>query len=122
MYIKKRVIFFRYFVERIMAYDNNSSQIQPSSVTNLIQPTFIPASEPYHKSICGSILHSTPTNSPSEIFSYLRHGTFDAFRRSIDVYHKEIIQMKNDHGQVRIFYFIISYIFLFIIDRLYYMY
>jgi len=62
-----------------------------------------PISHPYHTSICGSLLYSSPTNSPSDIFSFLRHGNFDAFRRSLDVYHHDIIRMRNEHGQVNLF-------------------
>lgn len=72
----------------------------------------------YHESVCGSILYCAPTNSTSEIFSYIHHGRFDAFRRSLEIYYKDIVQMKNEHGQVnknmclvsiRLYYFRLSY-------------
>jgi hypothetical protein len=71
-----------------------------SDINEIIQANIPVPTYPYHNSMCGSILHSTPTNSSTEIFSYLRHGRFDAFRRSLDVYHQNIIQMRNEYGQV----------------------
>ncbi|CAM2702740.1 unnamed protein product [Rotaria socialis] len=61
--------------------------------------TSIPPSELYHTSACGSILHSLPTKVPSEIFAYLQHGKLDAFRRSLDIYYKDIVQIKNENEQ-----------------------
>jgi hypothetical protein len=74
--------------------------ILSSDINNSIQAPTITNTYPYHTSICGSLLYSSPTNSPSEIFSYLRHANFIAFRRSLDVYHNDIIRMRNDHEQV----------------------
>ncbi|CAF1466920.1 unnamed protein product [Adineta steineri] len=74
-------------------------KILSSDLNNLIQATTISNTNAYHMSICGSILHPMPTNSPSDIFSFLRHSNFTALRRSLDVYHNDIIQMRNDHGQ-----------------------
>lgn len=54
----------------------------------------------YHESICGSILLPVPKKSASEIFAYLRHGKFDQFQRCFSVYHQELIQLKNEYGQV----------------------
>jgi hypothetical protein len=79
-------------------------KILSSDINNSIQSNPTPISYPYHTSICGSLLYSAPSNSPSDIFSYLRHNNFDAFRRSLDVYHNDIIQMRNEHGQVNQFY------------------
>ncbi|CAF0841104.1 unnamed protein product [Adineta steineri] len=61
--------------------------------------TDLQSSDLYHTSICGSILLPTATKCPSEIFSLLRHGKFDAFRQSMNIYHQDIIQMKNEYGQ-----------------------
>lgn len=66
------------------------------------QPISIDSSKCYHKSICGSILYCSPTKSPPEIFSFLLHGNLNAFRRSLDVYNKDIIKMKNEYDQVNI--------------------
>ncbi|CAF1532672.1 unnamed protein product [Adineta steineri] len=74
-------------------------KILSSDLNNLIQATTISNTNVYHMSICGSIIHPMPTNSPSDIFSFLRHSNFTALRRSLDVYHNDIIQMRNDHGQ-----------------------
>ncbi|UJR27993.1 hypothetical protein I4U23_009251 [Adineta vaga] len=97
-----------------LRFDNNESQsnedhhmsvadrILSSDVNHLIQATTTtnnPNTQVYHQSVCGSILYSPPTNVPSDIFSMLRHGNFDAFRRSLDIYHNDIIRMRNDHGQ-----------------------
>ena len=76
-------------------------RILSANINNLIQSTTTSTSQPYHTSVCGSLLFSTPTNSSSDIFSYLRHGNFDAFRRSLDVYYNEIIRMRNEYGQVK---------------------
>jgi hypothetical protein len=86
-----------------MSDEINSSQ--SSDLNQSLQSTSITSYEPYHKSVCGFILHPASTNSPSEIFSYLRHGKLDAFRRSLNVYHKDILQMKNEYGQVNRFSF-----------------
>lgn len=76
-------------------------KILSSDIDNSIQATTSATpSFPYHTSVCGSILYTAPTNTPSDIFSFLRHGNFDAFRRSIDIYHNDIIKMTNEHGQV----------------------
>ncbi|CAF2103310.1 unnamed protein product [Rotaria magnacalcarata] len=74
-------------------------KILSSDINNYIQATTVQASYPYHTSVCGSLLYTAPTNTPSDIFSYLRHGNFEAFRRSLDIYHNNIIKIKNDHGQ-----------------------
>jgi hypothetical protein len=79
-------------------------KILSSDINNTIQATSLLTTYPYHTSLCGSILHSTPTNSPSDIFAILRHGNFDTFRRSLDVHHNNIIRMKNDLGQVNIYF------------------
>jgi hypothetical protein len=105
----------------MMSSENIPCQFKSSDLDNLIQTTALTSYESYHKSVCGSILLPLPTNSPSEIFSYLRHGQFDKFRRCLDVYHKEIIQMKNEHGQVNIFSLINFYISS-LIFRLYYIF
>jgi hypothetical protein len=96
------MISFYYITEPIMSNEKTFAQLQPSDPNDSFQVTPGPAAsyEPYHKSVCGSILHSLPTNASSEIFSYLRHGKFDAFRRSFDIYYKDIIQMKNEREQV----------------------
>jgi hypothetical protein len=78
-------------------------KILSSDINNSIQTSTIMNTYPYHTSVCGSLLYSSPSNSSSDIFSFLRHGNFDAFRRSLDVYHNDIIQMRNDHGQVHKF-------------------
>ena len=78
--------------EKILSSDfNYPTQPQTTSNSN---------TQAYHLSVSGSILYSPPTNSPSDIFTFLRHGNFDAFRRSLDIYHNDIIRMRNDHGQV----------------------
>ncbi|CAF0979153.1 unnamed protein product [Rotaria sp. Silwood1] len=82
-----------------MSDEIDSSHFQSADPSNLLQSTSTTTYDLYHKSICGSILYCSPTNSPSEIFSYLLHGKFDAFRRSLDVYHKDIIQIKNEYEQ-----------------------
>ncbi len=77
---------------------------------------------PYHESLCGSILLPLPTNCPSDVFAYLHHGQFNKFQRCLDVYHKEIIQIKNERGQVKLYYrksFIFIHLF---ISSLYYMF
>jgi hypothetical protein len=88
-----------------MSSENNCLQSQSCVINNSLQPITLLSNDPYHESICGSILLPLPTNSPSEIFSYLRHGKFDKFRRCLDVYHKEIIQIKNEHEQVNKYFF-----------------
>jgi hypothetical protein len=103
-----------------MSYDTNPLQTQSSDIAILHQAALITPYDPYHQSVCGSILHSTPTNSPAEIFSYLQHGNFDAFHRSIDVYHKDIVQMRNNAGQVNTYTYLFDYIISNIIFRLYY--
>ena len=55
----------------------------------------------YHESISGSILLPLPKNSSLEIFNYLRHANFDQFQRCFNVYHQELIHMRNEHGQVK---------------------
>lgn len=82
-------------------------QILSSDINNSFQTNPTPIAYPYHTSVCGSILYSSPTNSLPDIFSILRHGNFDAFRRSLDVYHRDIIRMRNEHGQVNLFYSIL---------------
>ncbi len=94
-----------------MSFEDNLVKSQSSDLNNSMQPTSITASNSYHESACGAILLPLPRNSPSEIFSYLRHRRFDQFRRCLDVYHKEIIQMKNEHGQVNL---LLSFIFIFL--------
>ena len=75
-------------------------QILSSDINDIIQASPVPTTYPYHTSACGSILYSNPTKSAEEIFSLLRHADFDAFRRSLDVYHQDIIRIKNNHEQV----------------------
>lgn len=77
-------------------------KILSSDIDNISTPTatFAPTYA-YHTSVCGSLLYTSPTKTPSDIFSYLRHSNFDAFRRSIDIYYNDIIQIVNDHGQVK---------------------
>lgn len=69
-----------------------------SSDLNYLTTVSNPA--PYHTSLCGSILYSAPTKSSSDIFAYLRHGNFDAFRQSFDLHYNEIVKMKNQYEQV----------------------
>lgn len=76
-------------------------KILSSDISSSFPLTSTSNSFPYHTSKCGSILYSSPSNSPADIFKYLRHNDFEAFRRSLDVYHNEIIRMKNEYGQVR---------------------
>lgn len=80
-------------------------KILSSDISDSFSLTPTTTSYPYHTSKCGSILYSTPTNSPTEIFKYLSHNNFDAFRRSLDVYYNEISRMRNERGQVMIFEF-----------------
>ena len=80
-------------------------KILSSDISNSCSLTPTTTSYPYHTSKCGSILYSTPTNSPTEIFKYLSHNNFDAFRRSLDVYYNEISRMRNERGQVMNFKF-----------------
>ncbi|CAF2824680.1 unnamed protein product [Rotaria sp. Silwood2] len=82
-----------------MSDEIDSSHCQSADVHNVFQSTSATSNDSYHKSICGSMLCHLPTNSPSEIFSYLLHGKFDVFRRSLDIHHKDIIQMKNEDEQ-----------------------
>jgi hypothetical protein len=93
----KKANCFSFVLDLKMSVDD---KILSSDINSFFQSITTPISHPYHTSICGSLLYSSPTNSPSDIFSLLRHGNFDAFRRSLDVYHHEIIRMRNDHGQV----------------------
>ena len=76
------------------------SKILSSDINDLIQAAPVQVTHAYHTSICGSILHSAPSNSSADIFSYLRHANFDAFRRSLDLHHNDIIRMRNEHEQV----------------------
>ena len=76
------------------------SKILSSDINNLIQAAQTQVTHAYHTSICGSILHSAPSNSSADIFSYLRHSNFDAFRRSLDIHHSDIIGMRNEQEQV----------------------
>ena len=76
-------------------------KILSSTIDNYIQATTISTSQPYHTSACGALLYTSPTNLPSDIFSFLRHANFTAFQRSLEIYHKDIIRMRNEHGQVR---------------------
>lgn len=55
----------------------------------------------YQESISGSILLPLATNSSLKIFDYLRHANFDQFQRCFNVYHQELIHMRNDRGQVK---------------------
>lgn len=81
--------------EKILAADLNHA-IQAPTTNGGTSPN----AHTYHLTVCGSLLYSPPSNSPAEIFAYLRHSRFDAFRRSLDVYHAEIIHMRNGQGQV----------------------
>ncbi|CAF3653798.1 unnamed protein product [Rotaria sordida] len=83
----------------IMSDEINSSDIQLADLHSSFQSTLATPNNLYHNSVCGSILYCSPTNSSSQIFSYLLHGKFDVFRRSLDIYHKDIILMKNEHEQ-----------------------
>jgi hypothetical protein len=78
-------------------------KILSSDIDNSIQLTTIQPTYPYHNSACGFILYSAPTNSSTDIFSFVRHGHLDALRRSLEVYPNDIIRMRNDHGQVNIY-------------------
>ena len=83
-----------------MSHETGTSDDESSAVQDSSESSSIILNESYHKSVCGLILHSSPTNCSSEIFSYLYHGNLDVFRRSLHLYHKDIIQLKNSHGQV----------------------
>jgi hypothetical protein len=96
-------------IERIIPFENSLSQ---TLLSDFNQST----KDPYHESICGSILLPLPTNSSSEIFSYLRHGKFDRFQRCLEMYHKEIIQMKNEHEQVNTFQLFFLYLFFYFLE------
>lgn len=76
------------------------SRILASDINDMIQVNPPPTTNTYHDSVCGSILYSVPSKSPEDVFSDLRHNNFDGFRRSFDVYHQDIIAMRNDRGQV----------------------
>ena len=100
------IIYISVLEKPILSVDISMSladAILSSDINNSIQAPPITNTLPYHTSVCGALLYSTPTNSPSEIFSYLRHGNFNAFRRSLEVYHNDIIRMRNDQGQVNKF-------------------
>lgn len=84
--------------------------LQSSGFKTSSQTTAIMSNDPYHASVAGSILLPLPTDSSEQIFSYLRHGEFDKFRRCLELHHKEIIEMKNEHGQVKI---VFHYFFFF---------
>lgn len=75
-------------------------QILSSDIDGTTQMNNASSTYPYHTSVCGSMLYTSPTNVPSEIFALVRHAEFDAFRRSFDLYYNDIIKMRNDHGQV----------------------
>ena len=75
-------------------------KILTSDIDNYIQSMTTSISQHYHSSVCGALLHTSPTNLPSDIFSFLRHANFIGFQSSLDIYHRDIIQMRNDHGQV----------------------
>jgi hypothetical protein len=79
-----------------------NNAILTSDIDELSDLNLCPATQNYHTSVSGSILYSVPSKLSSEIFSYLRHGDFDGFRRSLDLHHHEIIKMRNDHEQVNI--------------------
>ncbi|UJR21427.1 hypothetical protein I4U23_024513 [Adineta vaga] len=87
------------FFFHVLCVITKNDESQVPDLNDAIQKTSIASTEFYNKSVCGSILCPSPSNSTSDIFSYLRHAKFDAFRRSIDIFHKEIIQMKNEHDQ-----------------------
>lgn len=74
-------------------------KILASDINDMIQVNSRPTTNTYHDSVSGSILYSIPTNSPDEIFSYIRHNDFQAFRRSLDVYHQDIIALRNERQQ-----------------------
>lgn len=76
------------------------SQSLLSESTNRLQQMPATISEPYQNSLCGAILHCTPTKCPSAIFNYIRHHNFSALHRSLDVYHQDIIRIRNDNEQV----------------------
>ncbi len=87
---------------------------------NLVQFPLQSINDPYHQSICGSILLPLPTNSLVDIFAYLRHGKFDRFQRCLEIYYKEIIQMKNQFEQVKFHFY--SFIRSFLFPRLFYIF
>ncbi|CAF1018440.1 unnamed protein product [Adineta steineri] len=92
--------------ERTMTDNINLCDLQASDL-NDNQPPSIKSGEPYHTSTSGSIILPMATKCPAEIFSLLRHGKLDVFRQSVDVYHQDIIKMKNEHGQTVLHFFII---------------
>lgn len=83
-----------------MSSESNSFQSQSTAINNSLQTTIGTSYNPYHQSVCGSILLPLPSKLSSDIFTYLRHGKFDKFRQCLEVYHKEIIQMRNEYEQV----------------------
>lgn len=88
--------FLRLFLE------TNWEQLLQSDINDLIQATPKATTNlSYNESICGSILHPTATNDPSKIFYYIRHGQYENFRRSVEVYHSEIAKMRNNLAQVK---------------------
>ena len=76
------------------------SQSLLSESTNRLQQIPATISDGYQNSLCGAILHCTPTKCPSAIFNYIRHHNFQALHRSVDVYHQDIIRIRNDDEQV----------------------
>ena len=74
----------------------------PSLTESIHDTVVLPTTDHYQTSACGSLLHSVPTNDPATVFSYLLHGHFDAFRRSIEVFYRDIITMKNEHGASKV--------------------
>ena len=80
--------------------DNQPSQSLLSDDTNRLHRISTTISDPYQNSLCGAILNCIPTKAPSAIFTYIRHSNFQALHRSLDVYHQEIVRIRNDNGQV----------------------
>lgn len=83
-----------------MMASDDQQPFSPSLTDAIHETAVISSNTQYHTSVCGSILHSIPTNNCQTIFSYLRHGNFEAFRRSIDVFYRDIVKMRNEREQV----------------------
>ena len=100
VFVYKLMHIFFYSLEKALMSSDDQCLSSTTLNDHIHEQTMTSPPDLYHNSVCGSILHSIPTNNPSTIFSYLRHGNFDAFRRSYDIYHREINTMKNEHEQV----------------------
>lgn len=75
------------------------SRILASDINDMIQVNSHHTTNTFHDSVCGSILYSVPSQSPEEIFSYLRHNNLDGLKRSFDVNHREIVNMRNNRNE-----------------------